>query len=56
MTDQFEPNEEDFSIISGARVATTLLHEMDRIKERFGVASLCIGGGMGIAALFERYE
>ena len=41
---------------SGARVATTLLHEMDRSKERFGVASLCIGGGMGIAALFERYE
>ena len=41
---------------SGARVATTLLHEMDRSMERFGVASLCIGGGMGIAALFERYE
>lgn len=41
---------------SGARVATTLLHEMARSKENFGVASLCIGGGMGIAALFERYE
>lgn len=41
---------------SGARVATTLLHEMVRSKERFGVASLCIGGGMGIAALFEQYE
>ena len=41
---------------SGARVATTLLHEMARSKERFGVASLCIGGGMGIAVLFERYE
>ncbi len=41
---------------SGARVATTLLHEMARSKEHFGVASLCIGGGMGIAALFERYE
>ena len=41
---------------SGARVATTLLHEMVRSKERFGVASLCIGGGMGISALFERYE
>lgn len=41
---------------SGARVATTLLHEMARSKERFGVASLCIGGGMGIAALFEQYE
>ena len=41
---------------SGARVATTLLHEMARSKEHFGVASLCIGGGMGIAALFESYE
>ncbi len=41
---------------SGARVATTLLHEMARSKERYGVASLCIGGGMGIAVLFERYE
>jgi len=41
---------------SGARVATTLLHEMARSKERFGVASLCIGGGMGIAALFEQCE
>ena len=41
---------------SGARVATTLLHEMERSKGRFGVASLCIGGGMGIAALFERHE
>lgn len=41
---------------SGARVATTLLHEMARSKEHFGVASLCIGGGMGIAALFEQYE
>lgn len=39
---------------SGARVATTLLHEMARSEEQFGIASLCIGGGMGIAALFER--
>jgi acetyl-CoA C-acetyltransferase len=39
---------------SGARVATTLLHEMKREKLRYGVAALCIGGGMGIAALFER--
>lgn len=41
---------------SGARVATTLLHEMARSGQRFGVAALCIGGGMGIAALFERCE
>ena len=38
---------------SGARIATTLIYEMLRSRERFGIASLCVGGGMGIAALFE---
>jgi len=41
---------------SGARVATTLLHEMKRAEVDYGIAALCIGGGMGIAALFERYS
>ncbi|MFT5374253.1 MAG: acetyl-CoA C-acetyltransferase [Candidatus Latescibacterota bacterium] len=40
---------------SGARVATTLLHELKRTEANYGIAALCIGGGMGIAALFERY-
>jgi acetyl-CoA C-acetyltransferase len=39
---------------SGARIAVTLLHEMRRRDVRRGIAALCIGGGMGIAALFER--
>ena len=39
---------------SGARVATTLLHLMQQREARLGIAALCIGGGMGIAALFER--
>ena len=39
---------------SGARVVVTLLHEMERRQLRWGIAALCIGGGMGIAALFER--
>lgn len=39
---------------SGARIVVTLLHEMKRRQSRFGIASLCIGGGMGIAMLFER--
>ncbi|MBM3238263.1 acetyl-CoA C-acetyltransferase [Candidatus Poribacteria bacterium] len=39
---------------SGARIAVTLLHEMQRREVRFGIAALCIGGGMGIAMLFER--
>lgn len=41
---------------SGARVAVTLLHEMLKRKSQRGVASLCIGGGMGIAMLFEAVE
>src|SRR5438552_6478966 len=39
---------------SGARLALTLLYELRRRKGRYGVASLCIGGGQGIAAVFER--
>ncbi len=38
---------------SGARLALTLLHELRRRKARLGLASLCIGGGQGIAAVFE---
>ena len=38
---------------SGARVAVTLLHEMMKRKVRKGIASLCIGGGMGISMGFE---
>ena len=39
---------------SGARVLTTLLHEMVRRDARKGLATLCIGGGMGIALCVER--
>lgn len=39
---------------SGARILTTLLHEMTRRGARRGVATLCIGGGMGIAMGVER--
>ncbi|WP_076071156.1 acetyl-CoA C-acetyltransferase [Sphingomonas montana] len=39
---------------SGARVLTTLLHEMGRRDARKGLATLCIGGGMGIAVCVER--
>ncbi len=38
---------------SGTRVAVTLLHEMQKRQSRLGIAALCIGGGMGIAMLFE---
>ncbi len=39
---------------SGARVLTTLLHEMKRRNAHKGLATLCIGGGMGIAMCVER--
>jgi acetyl-CoA C-acetyltransferase len=39
---------------SGARLVATLLHQMQRQDARLGAATLCIGGGMGIAALFAR--
>jgi acetyl-CoA acyltransferase len=39
---------------TGAKLTATLLHEMGRRDSRFGVVSMCIGGGMGAAGLFER--
>jgi acetyl-CoA C-acetyltransferase len=39
---------------SGARVLTTLLHEMQKRDAKKGIATLCIGGGMGIAMCVER--
>jgi len=39
---------------TGAKLTATLLHEMKRRGSRHGVVSMCIGGGMGAAALFER--
>jgi acetyl-CoA acyltransferase len=38
---------------SGARLTTTLIHEMRRRRARYGLVTLCVGGGMGAAALFE---
>ena len=39
---------------TGARIVVTLLHEMERRDVRYGIATLCVSGGMGVAALFER--
>lgn len=38
---------------SGARIATTLIHEMRRSKKRYGLATMCVGVGQGIATAFE---
>ncbi len=39
---------------TGARLATTLLHELGRRKGRYGIVTMCVGGGMGAAGVFER--
>ena len=38
---------------SGARLATTLLHEMRRSKTRYGLATMCVGVGQGVSTAFE---
>jgi acetyl-CoA acyltransferase 1 len=38
---------------TGARMVATLLHELHRRKRRYGVISMCIGTGMGAAAIIE---
>jgi acetyl-CoA acyltransferase len=40
--------------VSGARLVLTILHELGRRQGRYGVVTMCIGGGMGAAALVER--
>ncbi len=38
---------------SGARLATTLVHQMKRTGTRYGLATMCIGVGQGISTAFE---
>jgi acetyl-CoA C-acetyltransferase len=39
---------------TGAILTVKLMHEMERRGSRYGLVSLCIGGGQGIASIFER--
>jgi acetyl-CoA C-acetyltransferase len=39
---------------SGARIVATLLHELKRRQGRYGLATLCLGGGGSVAMAFER--
>ena len=41
---------------TGAKLATQLIHEMSRRKSRYGLVTMCIGGGMGAAAIFENLQ
>ncbi|MEX0928320.1 MAG: acetyl-CoA C-acyltransferase, partial [Balneolales bacterium] len=38
---------------TGAKLTASLLHEMQRRGERYGICTMCIGGGMGAAGVFE---
>jgi len=39
---------------TGVRIMTTLLHELKRRGLRYGLETMCVGGGQGVAAIFER--
>jgi acetyl-CoA acyltransferase len=39
---------------TGAKLTTTILYEMKRRKARYGLVTMCVGGGMGAAGIFER--
>jgi acetyl-CoA acetyltransferase len=56
--EQLNPNGGSISIghpygMTGARMTGTLLLELRRRKQRYGIVTMCIGGGMGAAGLFE---
>lgn len=58
-TEKLNPNGSGISLghpigATGAIITVKALHELARIQGRYAVVSLCIGGGQGIAALFER--
>ena len=39
---------------TGVRILTTLMYEMHRRGVRYGLETMCVGGGQGVAAIFER--
>jgi acetyl-CoA C-acetyltransferase len=39
---------------TGAMLVGTLLDELERREQRYGLATLCVGGGMGVATIIER--
>jgi len=57
--DRLNPNGSGISLghpvgATGARILATLAHEMRRREARYGLETMCIGGGQGLAAVFER--
>jgi acetyl-CoA C-acetyltransferase len=57
--ERFNPNGSGISLghpvgATGARILATTLRELDRREGRYALETMCIGGGQGIAAVFER--
>ena len=57
--DRLNPNGSGISLghpvgCTGVRILTTMLYEMQRQEARYGLETMCIGGGQGLAAIFER--
>ncbi|MDD7938747.1 acetyl-CoA C-acetyltransferase [Actinomycetospora lutea] len=57
--DRVNPNGSGISLghpvgATGVRILTTMVREMDRREARYGLETMCIGGGQGLAAVFER--
>jgi acetyl-CoA acyltransferase len=42
--------------MTGSRLAGHLVRELENRDQQFGVVTMCVGGGMGAAGLFERYH
>jgi acetyl-CoA acyltransferase len=39
---------------TGAKLSTSILHEMERRGVEYGIVTMCVGGGMGVAGVFQR--
>jgi acetyl-CoA acyltransferase len=39
---------------TGAKLTTQLLYELKRRNAKYGIVTMCVGGGMGVAGIFER--
>jgi acetyl-CoA C-acetyltransferase len=57
--ERFNPNGSGISLghpvgATGGRILATMLREMRRRESRYGLETMCIGGGQGLSAIFER--
>ena len=51
-----EPLDPGRKALPGAKLSAQILHEMKRRQTRYGLVTMCVGGGMGAAGIFERLD